>query len=223
MNFVDTGLAAFYGMAPPSAPGFSRVTEPSDGRAGFLGLAGFLTHTSRETRTSPIIRGKWILNAAWCAELKLPTDIVVEPLPEPTEDDPPTTVRAQMELHRSSPACSGCHNMIDPVGLALEYFDGIGRYRAQYENGLAIDATGVMPSGELVDGLESLAVALTSDPQFLPCAATKFGTYAMGELYPEANRDQVTSRWTAGTPTLRNLMKQVVAHDAFRFRKAESL
>lgn len=220
-NFVDVGLAALYGMPPPTEPGYQKVAGGGDGRTGFLGLAGFLTHTSRETRTSPIIRGKWILNAVWCAELKLPTDLVVEPLPEPAEGSAPTTVRAQMEAHRSSPACAGCHSMIDPVGLALEHFDGIGRYRAQYENGLAIDATGLMPSGEMVDGLESLAAALTSDPQFLPCAATKFGTYALGEFFPEANRDQIVAQWTSGIPTLRSLIKNVVTHEAFRFRKAE--
>jgi hypothetical protein len=223
VNFVDAGLAAHYGMSPPSEPGFQRVVNTTDERMGVLGLAGFLTHTSRETRTSPIIRGKWILDAVWCTELTLPTDIVVEPLDEPAEGEPPTTVREQMMAHRTSPACSGCHNMIDPIGLALEHFDGIGRYRAAYENGLTIDATGVMPEGQMVDGLESLAAALAGDPQFMACAATKFGTYALGEHFAEANRNLVVSSWTAGAPTLRSLIKQVVSHDAFRFRKAESL
>jgi hypothetical protein len=223
VNFIDASLAVLYGMPAPSMPGFQRVTELSDARRGFLGLAGFLTHTSRETRTSPIIRGKWILDAVWCTELKLPTDIVVEPLKEPAEGEPPTTVRDQMEAHRTEPACSGCHSMIDPIGLALENFDGIGRYRAAYENALAIDATGVMPNGEMVDGIESLTTALTADPQFMACAATKFGTYALGEVFAEANRDQVVSQWTAGAPTLRNLIRGVVSHEAFRSRKAESL
>jgi hypothetical protein len=221
-NFVDASLAAHYGMSPPTEPGFQRVVDTSDERVGILGLAGFLTHTSRETRTSPIIRGKWILDAVWCTELTLPTDIVVEPLDEPAEGEPATTVREQMMAHRTSPACSGCHNMIDPIGLALEHFDGIGRYRAAYENGLAIDATGIMPEGQPVDGLESLAAALAADPQFMACAANKFGTYALGEHFAEANRNQVVSQWTSGASTLRSLIKQVVSHDAFRFRRAES-
>jgi hypothetical protein len=221
MNFVDASLAALYGMAAPSEPGLQRTVDLTDSRSGFLGLAGFLTHTSRETRTSPIIRGTWILDAAWCMELKLPTDIVVEPLDEPAEGEPATTVREQMAAHRDSPSCSGCHNMIDPIGLALEHFDAIGRYRASYENDLAIDATGVMPSGEMVDGLASMAAALTADPQFMSCAATKFGTYALGEMFAEANRDQVVAQWLAGTPTLRNLIKGIVSHEAFRSRKAE--
>jgi hypothetical protein len=223
VNFVDARLATHYGMSPPSEAGFQRVVDTTDGRLGILGLAGFLTHTSRETRTSPIIRGKWILDSVWCMELKLPTDIVVEPLKDPVEGDPPTTVREQMAAHLTDPTCKGCHSSIDPVGLALEHFDSIGRYRAAYENGLPIDPTGIMPEGQPVDGLESLATVLAADPQFMACAANKFGTYALGEHFAEANRNQVVSHWTAGAATLRSLIKSIVTHDAFKFRKAESL
>lgn len=221
-NFVDAGLAALYGMSPPTGSGLTRVVNTTDGRSGLLGLAGFLTHTSRETRSSPIIRGKWILDAVWCMSLKLPTNLVVEPLPEPTEGSAPTTVREQMAAHRVSAACSGCHDLIDPIGLALEHFDGIGRYRAMYENGLPMDTTGVMPGGQPVDGLASLAAALTSNPLFMSCAATKFGTYALGLPFPSTDRDQIVGRWSAGQLTLRNLIKETVTHDAFRSRRAES-
>lgn len=222
VNFVDATLAPHYGMAPPAQAGFQRVVDTTDHRQGLLGLAGFLTHTSRETRTSPIIRGKWILDAVWCVELELPKDIVVEPLPEPTEGDAPKTVRELMAAHRTSPACSGCHNSIDPIGLALEKFDGVGRYRDVYENQLAIDTTTTLPEGQPVDGLESLSAALAQDPQFLPCAASKFGTYALGLTMDLANRDQIVARWTAGTPTLKNLLKETVRHDMFRMRRAEA-
>ena len=222
VNYVDAGLAALYGMAPPTGAGLSRVTNTTDERMGFVGLAGFLTHTSRETRTSPILRGTWILDALWCVHLELPPDLVVEPLPDPSPNDPPTTVREQMEAHRVSDACAGCHDTIDPIGLALENFDAIGRYRGVYENGLAIDATGTMPEGQMVDGLASLVAALSSDPQFLSCAASKFGTYALGAVLPGANRVQIAARWTAGQTTLRNLIKETVSHEGFRFRKAEA-
>lgn len=222
INFVDQALATHYGMAPPTEPGFQRVTNPGDRRQGFLGLAGFLTHTSRETRTSPIIRGKWILDAVWCVELELPTDIVVEPLPEPAEGEAPTTVRDLMAAHRSSAACLGCHASIDPIGLALENFDGIGRYREVYENDLPIDTVTIMPEGQTVDGLESLSVVLAQDPQFLPCAASKFGTYASGLTLDNANRDQIVARWTAGTPTLKALLKETLNHEMFRMRRAEA-
>jgi Protein of unknown function (DUF1592)/Protein of unknown function (DUF1588)/Protein of unknown function (DUF1587)/Protein of unknown function (DUF1595)/Protein of unknown function (DUF1585) len=222
LNFVDARLAPLYGMTPPAMPGLVRVTEPNDARSGFLGLAGFLTHTSRETRTSPIIRGKWILDAVWCMKLEVPADLVIEALPEPTEGAPPTTVREQIAAHRASASCAGCHNLIDPIGLALENFDAIGRYRSVYENGLAIDAKGVMPSGDAVDGLASLATALGKDPRFLSCAAAKFGTYALGQAFPAANRDQIVARWSAGVPTLRSLIEATVTHESFRLRRAEA-
>lgn len=221
-NFVDGPLATLYGMTPPAGTGMTRVVNTTDTRAGFLGLAGFLTQTSRETRSSPIIRGKWILDAVWCTPLAVPAGLIVEPLKDPEAGDPPTTVRLQMQAHRVSPACSGCHNLIDPIGLSLENFDGIGRFRQMYENGLAIDTTGTMPGGEMVQDLKSLATALAASPQFLSCAASKFGTYALGLVLPSANRDQIVARWTAGTPTLRNLMKETITHDAFRSRRAES-
>ena len=221
MNFVDGALAAHYGMAPPSGAGFQRVVVTTDQRQGLLGLAGFLTHTSRETRSSPIIRGKWILDAVWCQELRLPTNVVVEPLPDPVEGEPPTTVREQMAVHRADDACAGCHNSIDPIGLALENFDAIGRYRAVYENGLAIDTVGTLPEGQMVDGLASLSPALTQDPQFLACAAHKFGTYSMGLAMADENRDQIVARWIRSTPTLRNLLKETVRHEMFRMRRAE--
>jgi hypothetical protein len=147
----------------------------------------------------------------------------VEPLPEPAEGATPTTLREQIEAHRTDPSCAACHNVIDPIGLALENFDGIGRYRDVYESGLAIDTVGTMPGGEMVDGLASLSAVLSQDPQFMACAAHKFGTYAMGLSMEQANRDQVVAAWTAGTPTLTNLLKETVRHQMFRMRRAEGL
>jgi len=221
MNFVDATLAAHYGMAAPAGTGFQKVVNTSDHRRGLLGLAGFLTHTSRETRSSPIIRGKWILDSVWCRELHLPTNLVVEPLPEPAPGDAPTTVRAQMATHRASAVCAACHDVIDPIGLALENFDGAGRYRPIYENGLAIDTTGMLPGGKTVNGLDSLTDVLGKDPQFLSCAVHKFGTYAMGLDLESENGEQIMARWGKSTPTLRALIKETVRHDMFRMRKAE--
>jgi hypothetical protein len=221
-NFVDGPLAALYGMKAPAGTGLTRVVDTTDKRAGLLGLAGFLTHTSRETRSSPIIRGKWILDAVWCMPLAVPAGLAIEPLKEPEAGAAPTTVREQMAAHRVSPACSGCHDLIDPIGLSLENFDGIGRFRPAYENGLAIDTTGTMPGGAKVQDLQSLAAALAASPQFLSCAATKFGTYALGLVIPDVDRAQIVARWTTGTPSLRSLIKGTVTHDAFRSRRAES-
>lgn len=223
-NFVDAPLAAFYGLpAPAPGAGMTRVVNTADQRVGLLGLAGFLTHTSRETRTSPVIRGTWVLDAVLCTPLAVPPGLVIAALEEPAEGDAPTTVRQQIEAHRASPACSGCHNLIDPIGFALENFDAIGRYRSVYENGLPIDTTGTMPGGQKIDDLSSLVTALTSSPNFMPCAATKVQTYALGVVSSNTNRDQIVARWLAGSPTLRNLLKETVTHESFTFRKAEGL
>jgi hypothetical protein len=220
-NFVDGPLAALYGFPPP-AQAMERVVNTTDQRVGLLGLAGFLTHTSRETRSSPIIRGKWVLDAILCTPLAVPPGLVVSPLEEPAAGAPPTTVRLQMEAHRVSPACAGCHDMIDPIGLALENYDAIGRYRTAYDNGLPVDATGTLPDGAKVDGLPSLVAALSTSPKFLPCAATKFATYALGATSSSVNQEQIVARWLSGTPTLRSLIKQTVTHESFTSRKAES-
>ncbi|HEY8947236.1 MAG TPA: DUF1592 domain-containing protein, partial [Polyangiaceae bacterium] len=220
-NFVDAALAKHYGMTPPSQEGFSRVVDTNDQRRGLIGLAGFLTHTSRETRTSPIIRGTWILDAFMCLTLHLPPDLVVEPLPEPAEGDAPTTVRELIAAHRAAPACSGCHNLIDPIGLALEHFDGIGRYRTQYSNGLPIDASGVLPTGATVDGLLALTGELAQNPAFLSCAATKLNTFSLGRTVTDpAAVAEIVQKWTASAPTLRNLIKETVTHVTFTSRRA---
>lgn len=221
MNFVDPALAKFYGFPAGSGTAFQRVVNTTDHRQGFLGLAGFLTHTSRETRTSPIIRGKWILDAVWCLPLQVPTNLIIDPLPEPADGAGPTTVRELMAAHRAAAACAPCHDMIDPIGLALEHFDGIGSYRETYEGAVAIDTVGTLPGGATVDGLSSLSNALANDPRFMTCATQKFGTFAMGLSMADANRDQVLSRWMSGKPTLRNLIKETVRHQLFRMRRAE--
>ncbi|MEO6603652.1 MAG: DUF1592 domain-containing protein [Polyangiaceae bacterium] len=222
-NFVDVALARHYGMPVPTQTGFSRVVNTTDQRQGLLGLAGFLTHTSRETRSSPIIRGKWVLDAFVCLKLALPPGLVVEPLPEPAEGDAPKTVRELIATHRAAPACGVCHNLIDPIGLALENFDGVGGYRATYENGLAIDTSGVLPSGAPVNSMASLATELTKDPRFLSCAATKLNTYALGRAVGDVQSiAQIVAKWTAGTPTLRNLIKETVTHVTFTQRRADT-
>jgi hypothetical protein len=223
INFVDDNLREHYGVEPSTAAGFERVTDSSDERSGFLGLAGFLTHTSRETRTSPIIRGSWLLNAFWCLSLKVPANLVVEPLPEPEEGSEPMTVREVIAAHRADPACSGCHDIIDPIGLSLEHFDGTGRYRSEYEDGQPIDSTGELPTGDLVDGLETLSAALANNDEFLKCAARKFHTFALGRAEADgAYLNDTVTRWTSESPTLKNMIKATLTSNTFTMRRAES-
>jgi hypothetical protein len=218
-NYVDAPLAALYGMAPPAGQGLVKVQDTADKRAGFLGLAGFLAFTSRPERTAPPIRGTWVVNSLECMAMELPTNFTPPPLPDPM---PGQTVRQALEQHRASPACSGCHNILDPVGLAFEHFDPIGRYRETYEGGLAIDTKGTL-AGNPVDGLAGLSQLISKDPEFLSCATQKLFTYGVGRTIDSGDPsgpylDQMVGGWKGAGLTLRNLLKQLVVNDTFRFR-----
>ncbi|HET6599319.1 MAG TPA: DUF1592 domain-containing protein, partial [Burkholderiaceae bacterium] len=217
VNYVTPELATLYGLPDPGATTLTRVENPSGQRSGFLGLAGFLTHTSRQDRTAPSIRGKWIVNSLQCVELELPTTFTPPPLPATM---PGQTERDVLEQHRADPACSGCHRMLDPPGLGLEHFDAIGRYRDSYADGLPVDAAGTLADGSQFDGLAELARALTKDPGFVPCAAQKLFTYGLGRTPAgsEAYLEQIVTGWQARGLTLRNLLKQIVVSDTFRWR-----
>jgi hypothetical protein len=219
-NYVDAELASLYGVAPPSGQGLARVENTSDHRAGFLGLAGFLTFTSRPERSAPPIRGTWVVNSLECMQMELPTNFTPPPLPEPI---PGQTVRQALEQHRANPACSGCHNILDPVGLSFEHFDAIGRYRETYEGGLAIDTVGTL-RGTRFDGLSGLTDFISKDPEFVSCVAQKLFTYGVGRTIGPDDPSapylaEMVGKWKAAGLTLRNLLKQLVGNDTFRFRE----
>jgi hypothetical protein len=177
-TFVNERLARHYGIPNVYGSRFRRVTLQEDARKGLLGKGGILLVTSHADRTSPVVRGKWILENL----------IGTPPTPPPAEvpafpdDDPraPQTVRARMERHRASPACAGCHRVMDPLGLALENFDAVGKWRVR-EAGATIDASGELGDGTRVDGVVALRRALLSRPEVLVGTFTeKLMTYALG-------------------------------------------
>ncbi|HVJ16456.1 MAG TPA: DUF1592 domain-containing protein, partial [Polyangiaceae bacterium] len=221
VNFVTPALAGVYGMAPPAQAGLSRVEDTGDQRFGFLGLAGFLTYTSRKDRTAPSIRAKWVLDALWCTELSPPDDVIVAELPAPGENQ---TVRDVLALHRANPACAPCHNTMDPVGLGLENFDAIGGYRATYTNGLPIDASGEMPTGETFTGFADLATLVAQAPQFVPCAAQKLFVYGLGRSIGPSQSyvDQIVENWKTTGLGLNELVEQFVLNDIFRYRRGDA-
>jgi len=133
-------------------------------------------------------------------------------------------VRARLERHREDVACRGCHEQFDPMGLGLERYDGIGRYRESYPNGDAIEPAGVLPDGTPFAGPEELGAILSQDPRFGACAASKLLTYALGRDVVDADAvtlQRLNERWVARGSTFRNLLKEVVLSDAFRFRRGE--
>src|SRR3989475_7831041 len=164
-TFLNERLAQNYGIPNVQGSHFRRVTLPADSpRRGLLGHGSILTVTSPAIRTSPVIRGKWILN-----------NILGAPPPDPPPNVPALsdrrtqakvqTMRERMAQHRSNPACASCHSMIDPTGFALENFDAIGRWRTVDESYNAIDASGALPDGTTFNGVSELRAALTKHPE----------------------------------------------------------
>jgi hypothetical protein len=178
-TFVNERLAKHYGIPHVYGSRFRRVTLDEDSkRGGLLRQASILTVTSYATRTSPVIRGKWVLD-----------NILGAPPPPPLPDVPALkdntvdgnlSVRRRLAEHRTNPACASCHNLMDPVGLSLEKFDAIGRWRTA-EGGVPIDASGGLPDGSKFADVHGLEQALLNRPEiFVGAFAEKLLTYALG-------------------------------------------
>jgi hypothetical protein len=179
-TFVNERLAKFYGIPNVYGNHFRRVSLPGDTRAGLLGQASILMVTSYANRTSPVLRGKWLLENI-LGSPPPPPPPNVPPLKENGEGGaPPATVRARMEEHRKNPICSSCHARMDPLGFALENFDAIGRWRAT-DAGAPIDASGVFPNGTKFTGpVELRRVLLDQRDSFVETLTEKLLTYALG-------------------------------------------
>jgi mono/diheme cytochrome c family protein len=203
-TFVNERLAQHYGMPSIYGSHFRRVTVDNENRIGLLGHASIHTVTSYPNRTSPVLRGKWILENV----LGTPPPAPPPNVPALEENAPgkdARSVRARLEEHRSNPVCATCHNVMDPIGFGLENFDAIGAWRTKEPGGM-IDASGQMANGAPVDGPVTLRAALASEPeQFVGIVTEKLLTYALGRgLEP------------FDMPTVREIVRQA-AEDDYRF------
>jgi Protein of unknown function (DUF1592)/Protein of unknown function (DUF1588)/Protein of unknown function (DUF1585)/Protein of unknown function (DUF1587)/Protein of unknown function (DUF1595)/Cytochrome C oxidase, cbb3-type, subunit III len=179
-TFVNERLARHYGIPDVYGPRFRRVTLTDDTRRGLLGQGSVLTVTSIATRTSPVLRGKWILTNILGTPPPAPPPNVPA-LKENNEGGKAMSVRQRLEEHRKNAACASCHKIMDPLGFALENFDAIGQYRAKSEDGAPIDASGVLLDGSKVDGPATLRAALMARPDvFVTTLTEKLMTYALG-------------------------------------------
>jgi hypothetical protein len=178
-TFLNQRLAEHYDIPGIYGNRFRKVSLADENRRGLLGQGSFLTVTSIANRTSTVLRGKWVLE-----------NLLGTPPPEPPADVPALkekgaggaalTMRQQMEQHQASPVCASCHKLMDPIGFALENFDGIGQWR-DYEAGLPIDPSGVLPDGTSIQGVADLRRAILSRPEQLVNTVTvKLLTYALG-------------------------------------------
>jgi len=178
-TFVNERLARHYGIPNVYGSEFRRVKVPSEARRGLLGQGSILTVTSYPNRTSPVERGKWILTNLLGVPPQPPPPNV-PPLQESSADGKVLSLRERMEQHRANPVCAGCHRLMDPIGFALENFDGVGHWRTN-EDGAKIDPSGTLFNGATLDGAAGLRQALAAQPVvFVGVMTEKMLTYAVG-------------------------------------------
>ncbi len=178
-TFVNARLARHYGIPNVQGDHFRRVPVPSESRRGLLGQGSILTVTSHSSRTSPVRRGKWILETLLGSPPPAPPPNVPA-LAEKTGQDRPLTMRERMEAHRANPVCASCHKAMDPLGFALENFDAVGAWRAR-DGRAPIDSAGVFVDGAPVDGPAALRAAVLRRPDNFATAMTeKMLIYALG-------------------------------------------
>src|SRR5262249_32513249 len=178
-SFLNERLAEFYGIRGVKGPEFRRVALAGEThRGGLLTQASVLTVSSYATRTSPVLRGKWVLEKILNAPPPTPPANV--PNLDEAKIGSAMSLRQQLEAHRQNPTCASCHTRMDPLGFGLENFDAIGVWRLQ-DGKFPIDASGLLPDGRTFKGPDELKAILKSDRNaFAECLTVKLLTYALG-------------------------------------------
>jgi len=219
-TFVDATLAPIYGVPAP-ASGFAQLTlGPETGRAGILGQAAVLAGHSQPDHNSPTRRGVFISEAFLCTTPPPPPVGTVTILPP----DPTKTTRQELDLHRTSESCKGCHALFDPLGFGLEHFDSIGKYIAT-EDGLAIDATGTL-DGVAFDGGAQLGAAFRQSSRAMTCMMNNFYRSSNGIVDSAADSAQIdalTQTLASKGYVWRDLLAEFVVSDAFRSAPAAAV
>ena len=223
-TFVNERLARHYGLSGVKGEGFRRVSLAGTRRGGVLTHASVLTITSNPTRTSPVKRGKWVLE-----------NLLATPVPPPPANVPPLTetkaavaaasLRQRMEQHRENPMCASCHALMDPVGFGLENFDGIGAWRDQ-DGPFAVDPSGQLATGETFASAAELRAILAARQRdaFTRCLAEKLLTYALGrglEYYDPCALNQITAALAKQGYQFSALVLEVARSVPFQMRRGE--
>lgn len=217
-TFLDARLARHYGIEGVDGDWLRRVRIGDARVRGLLGHASVLVATSNPTRTSPVKRGKWVLEAMLDAAPPPPPP-GVPLLPDVAHDAGRDALRTMMERHRADPACAGCHRQMDAIGLALEPLDAVGRWRTR-DGDHEIDATGDLPDGRRFDGPRELSAILAKDPAVARSIARHLLVYALGRALREEDQlavDRIV-REAGERPTFRSIIRGIVAGDQFRRR-----
>jgi mono/diheme cytochrome c family protein len=221
-TFVNERLARHYGIPNVEGSYFRRVTFPATSpRGGLLGQGSILTLTSYATRTSPVVRGKWVLENLLAAAPPPPPPNIPALKTDGPEPGRSLTMREAMTAHRANPSCASCHARMDPIGFAMENFDAVGRWR-DHDGGSAIDAAGAFPNGVTFDGMAGLRKVLLADrQQFINTVASKLLMYALGrnlQYYDEPAVRAIVRHSAASNDTLASLVSGVVRSAPFLLR-----
>lgn len=221
-TFVNAELAKHYGIPAPAGKGFSRVSLAGSNRGGLVTQASVLTVTSNPNRTSPVKRGKWVLEEILGAPPPPPPpDVGV--LPDDAVAIAEKSVRERLEHHRRDPACATCHRSMDAIGFSLENFDGVGVWRTM-DGKYPVDNKGELPDGTVFRGATELKQLLMKrQGDFLRCLSEKLLIYAVGRGLRTADNciiDEITAKTTKEQLKMKSLIKAVVMSDAFRLRVA---
>jgi hypothetical protein len=222
-TFVNERLARHYGIPGIYGNRFRRVTIPNPAqRGGLLAHGAVLAVTSYPTRTSPVLRGKWLLDNILGAPPPAPPPNVPV-LPERGAGGRFASVRERLEEHRKNAVCASCHANMDPLGFALENFDGIGAWRTVDEGGVAVDASGSMPGAVSVDGLTGLRAFLLDRPdQFVHALTEKLLTYALGrslEFYDQPSVRRIVHDAAPQQYRWSSVILGIVQSPGFRMRR----
>ena len=220
-TFINESLAKHYGIPGIKGSHFRRITTTKQKRRGMLTHASILTLTSQPERTSPVLRGKFILeNILDITPPPPPPDL--PDLEEVHENGTKMTVREQLAMHREKSACAGCHNLMDPIGLAFENYDAIGVWRDS-ENGQPINASGKLVTGEPLDGAESLRLIILNNKadQFLRSLSVKLMTYALSRGITRRDRahiEKILSELKANKNSAHSLIRGIVHSVPFQYQ-----
>jgi hypothetical protein len=223
-TFVNERLAAHYGIEGVTGSEFRKTSLEGTHRAGILTHASILTITSEPTRTSPVKRGKWILDNILGTPPPEPPPNVPN-LPQTNQTPGQPTVRERLVAHRADPGCASCHAKLDPLGLAFENFDGVGRWR-DTEGDQPVDASGTLPGGETFNGSQELVAILSSrHTEFARHLTKVMLTYALGrglEYYDACAVDEIVRNLAADGHRFSTLVGGICKSDPFLKRRGEA-
>ena len=224
-TFLNERLAKHYGVPNVYGDRFRRVDLGEDSpRAGLLGHGSILTVTSYATRTSPVLRGKWILDNLLGMPPGDPPPNVPD-LEEPPPGQAPRSMRERMVQHRVNPACATCHELMDPAGLSMENFDAIGRWRDRSEDGSLIDASGSLPGTQEFEGVAGLRQAILARPEvFVGRMTEKLLTYGLGrgvDYHDAPAVREIVRKAASDDYSFSSLILAIVESSPFQMRRSQ--